>query len=125
MKDKINTLEKFALENALNKNVDWYLELKKQIPYLSVTKRTSTARGGFVEFSLCQHNFAASIPKNDYKNYPPTISITHPLISGGGSFIIWTIDGVIDTLEYCIFDDTSWPIGIELDISDMQINTSP
>jgi hypothetical protein len=105
----LTEVEREALYRALDGPQPWMPFLRAQVAVLRVKDRRHTGVGSFVEFE--QPLGVSPVPDELRKSvFAPSVEVAHPLLTHGGSFVVWVTDGFIDTLE-CVSNVGEWPQG--------------
>ncbi|MBN9409214.1 MAG: hypothetical protein J0H69_08700 [Burkholderiales bacterium] len=104
----VTSLEKQALDRALDGPQPWMPFLRAQAAVICVKDRRSTGVGQFVEFEL---PLGVSPVPEEFRDsiFAPSVQVIHPALPYGGSFILWIEDGFINTLE-CVANAAEWPL---------------
>jgi hypothetical protein len=124
MMDELSPLEMKALKEALEGPEGWKAQLRLQVAGASAISRTDTVVGGYTRIRTADSCLAADIPEGG-PGYPPGVDVTHPALSHGGAFLVWTEGGRISILEYFTYNDERWPEASEDNSNDFAFIRRP
>lgn len=104
-----------VMKLALRGDAAWIVEMRKQLPYLTVANRKSIGSGFTTDFCCADAAAPVVVPRAadglPVKEYPPAVNALRRSPTGGlVSFIVWLgSDGRIRQLEACPLTDDQWP----------------
>jgi hypothetical protein len=98
---KLTSLERRALDAALQGDEPWRADLRKQIEQLDVVSREDTGAGTYTTFRLLPDAPVAAVPAGVERD-PPTSWADHPGLPGPVSFLVWIQAGSIHELEMAL-----------------------